>query len=355
MNNIAYMSRNTYKVVLLTILVFFFSQLSVQAFSGLGGNLSEKVVGFSGISSSMGKAIDFTNTYNMRFKDLHISSWKQNGLYTLNTIHMSGIYFDTVYVYSSDGDGGYINGGSGLDISGLFASKLWFIGNGGHGLRLLNITDPEFSLCSFDSNGMLGFRTDVVNYLHLENSFVGGNNATGLHLSDSYSPTIIGNTFDNNRNPGVAGGISINIEPACYRVIIGHNIIVHTLETSNIGVLIQNGATNVSVTGNDFRVTDGDPVQNNAPATAGIIIRDNTGYITENSGTATMLAGTGSISGLHGLAGTPTRIIASMTSNPGIATSVYCSANVTNYTISVSTNVTNGTTFDWRAWIGEGN
>ncbi len=74
-----------------------------------------------------------------------------------------------------------------------------------------------------------------------------------------------------------------------------------------------------------------------------------------SSGTATMLAGTGSIGVAHGLAKTPTRASATMTSNPGIATSTYVTYNSANVTISVSTNVTNQTTFDWRAVIGEGN
>ncbi len=75
-----------------------------------------------------------------------------------------------------------------------------------------------------------------------------------------------------------------------------------------------------------------------------------------NTGTATITAGNGSVVVSHGLATTPTRVFVTMSSNPGVATSVYTtSVGATSFTIAVSTNVTNSTTFDWRAIVGEGN
>lgn len=86
------------------------------------------------------------------------------------------------------------------------------------------------------------------------------------------------------------------------------------------------------------------------------LVNNNIGYVTENSGKATMLINTGAIVVSHGLATTPTRVMATMTSNPGLAVSTYISSdNSTSFTINTSSNVTSATTFDWRAWIGEGN
>ena len=86
------------------------------------------------------------------------------------------------------------------------------------------------------------------------------------------------------------------------------------------------------------------------------IIRGNNGYVTENSGVATILINTGSIVVNHGLATTPTRVIVTMTSNPGLAVSTWADTyGTTSFTIHTSSNVTSATTFDWRAWVGEGN
>ncbi len=75
-----------------------------------------------------------------------------------------------------------------------------------------------------------------------------------------------------------------------------------------------------------------------------------------NTGTATISAGNGSVVVTHGLVSIPTRVFVTMSSNPGVATSVYTtSVGATSFTIAVSTNVTNSTTFDWRAIVGEGN
>jgi hypothetical protein len=86
------------------------------------------------------------------------------------------------------------------------------------------------------------------------------------------------------------------------------------------------------------------------------IVRSNQGYVTENSGTATMLINTGSIVVSHGLATTPTRVQITATSNPGIADSFWADTyGATQFTIHATTNVTSATTFDWKAVIGEGN
>ena len=82
----------------------------------------------------------------------------------------------------------------------------------------------------------------------------------------------------------------------------------------------------------------------------------NYGYISENSGTATMLINNGSIVVNHGLATTPTRVQVTATSNPGLADSFWADTyGATSFTIHATTNVTSATTFDWRAVIGEGN
>jgi hypothetical protein len=83
-------------------------------------------------------------------------------------------------------------------------------------------------------------------------------------------------------------------------------------------------------------------------------IRGNIGYVTENSGTATIRAGTNSIIVAHGLVSTPTMVLVTMISNPSVAVSTYITnENTTDFSINISGNVSNDTSFYWRAVIGD--
>lgn len=74
----------------------------------------------------------------------------------------------------------------------------------------------------------------------------------------------------------------------------------------------------------------------------------------ENSGTTTMLINTGAIVVTHSLGIAPTRVIFTMTSNPGLAVSTWADTyNSDNFTIHTSSNVTSATTFDWKAQVGD--
>ena len=82
---------------------------------GIGTVIIEKMtLDGNKANNTAGRAIDFSDTYDMRFRDLHISSWKQNGLYSVNTARKCSIYIDAVLVYASGGDGVYIDGAAGI-------------------------------------------------------------------------------------------------------------------------------------------------------------------------------------------------------------------------------------------------
>jgi len=83
-----------------------------------------------------------------------------------------------------------------------------------------------------------------------------------------------------------------------------------------------------------------------------------TGYVTKNSGTATILSGSTTIQVTHGLATTPTGVQITPTANTTNPISFWWIDTLTsgNFTINVNTNPgASGATFDWRAVIGEGN
>jgi len=82
------------------------------------------------------------------------------------------------------------------------------------------------------------------------------------------------------------------------------------------------------------------------------IVKWNEGYVTENSGTATLLNGTTSITVSHGLDTTPTNIQITPTSSLGLASEFWVSTvTSTSFTINVDTNPNQDVTFNWRAEV----
>ncbi len=207
-------------------------------------------------NNASGNAIDFTNTYNMRFRDLHIASWKENGLYALNTAAYPLYFFDTVYSYANDGSGFYLDGGAGLGSVGLFATKLAVGSNGSTGIVIKDIGDIHLSQSMADSNGT-GAGTAGVHLLTvgngvLDNMYVGGNNTDGIHVQTSHDIVISNSTIEENRNPGVGGGTGVKIFADSYRVSVLGNRIKEQHELSDLGVWIVTGATDITVSNNTF-------------------------------------------------------------------------------------------------------
>jgi len=80
---------------------------------------------------------------------------------------------------------------------------------------------------------------------------------------------------------------------------------------------------------------------------ANSVVRDNFGYVTENSGTATIANGNTSVSVAHGLAGTPTLVTLGATHSE-VADAVW-SADATNITITVPSAVSADRKVSWYA------
>jgi parallel beta-helix repeat protein len=79
------------------------------------------------------------------------------------------------------------------------------------------------------------------------------------------------------------------------------------------------------------------------------VIKHNRGYVTENSGIATILSGQTSVTVAHGLVATPSKVVVTPRGNIG---SVWVSArNATNITISCSSAPTTNTMVDWYAEV----
>jgi hypothetical protein len=151
----------------------------------------------------------------------------------------------------------------------------------------------------------------------------------------------------------VAGGVGIKLSTdvspptgSIQRTRIKNNVIFGGTETDT-GILIDSIASDTYIEGNDLS----DAALNTKISNAGVntIMRRNRGYVTENSGTATIPSGQTSVTVAHGLAATPTKVIVTPRGNIG---AVWVSArNATSITISCSTAPTADTIVDWYAEV----
>ena len=121
---------------------------------------------------------------------------------------------------------------------------------------------------------------------------------------------------------------------------------------NNIGIVMTN-INNTIITGNLFEAV----TTKISGSGTGNKIHDNKGYVTENSGTATVLNTTTSIAVAHGLAATPTRIQITPRENPTNAVSFWWvdTVDAANFTINVNADPgASNLDFDWHAQVGEG-
>lgn len=115
------------------------------------------------------------------------------------------------------------------------------------------------------------------------------------------------------------------------------------------------GVTGAVVKDNDLRNNATGAISDSGTSTA---IKQNQGYVTEISGSATVPNTATSVVVTHGLATTPTRVQITPRENPSNAITFWWvdTLTTTQFTINVDADPgASGLDFDWRAVIGEGN
>ena len=227
---------------------------------------------------------------------------------------------DTNYAY-----GAYIGSGLGSQYDIIALNN----GTGGTyaGIRVINeVTETPGSLTI---NAISSYNTgDNLELVHLATSTVSGvftNSANGSGIS-------------------CAAGVDKNVFAS-----------IRARSNALYGISFASGANANVFVGNDVGDNTTGSVSNAGTAN---IIRNNRGYVTENSGTATVLNTTTSIVVNHGLATTPTRVQITPRENPTNAVSFWWVGTLTTTQFTINVNADPGASnldFDWRAVVGEGN
>lgn len=255
----------------------------------------------------------------------------------------------------------------------------------GQGVNIQSCDENWFIACDFEFLGGSGSNSialyDQAGLQHIIScNFVGGtNNCIGIRVQNAKDTRIIGCTFDGvsgdsvfiagNKcivsgnefsSPGDQGNIAasgVHLEYNTHYNIISSN----SLETSAIAGKTRSLIREESTGGSGSNLITGNSLSTNAAPTiallesagAGTILRNNIGWVTESTGTATVANGTTNIVVSHGLSITPTaqQITLTPTNNLGTAAKYWVSAlTSTQFTINVDVSPGATTaTFGWSA------
>lgn len=265
----------------------------------------------------------------------------------------AGIYFDSDAADNTITNCVFLQNQDGLltTQSGISVSSATFVSNTRYGAYLNNAgSRSRFVGCRFQQNANHG--------IILDSASTGFSDISITGCSFNTNGTATNNTYDHI----ILTGLSSN---AISRVVItGCNFLYNSglsANKSRYAINLSNGASqHTNVSSNSFGPSTHwgtVAVNNNGSGTNKPIVMTNAGWITENSGTATVAAGgPTSIVVAHGLSVTPSAkdIVVSPTNSMGAATKFWVNTiGAVNFTINVdvSPGASTTATFAWQAKI----
>lgn len=161
--------------------------------------------------------------------------------------------------------------------------------------------------------------------------------------------------FIRNNGSGASGGHGVallNIDNATISSATIHN---NGSASRGYGIYTTVGVNDFTIQTNQFFSNGQGPVfAPNTDLTS--IYRDNFGYVTENSGFATLPSGSATVDVLHGLSDVPTNVLLSFAGAQDANAYVYTAPSswtTTKFTVTYSTTATANRDFSWRATRGQ--
>lgn len=304
-----------------------------------------------GMESSILSLIDNANTHMFHFDGastvpfLEIKNLKLYGNRDHNDPASNG-----VYVQSTPPDGVITNlllekvkverfRNTGVQLYGpnLVLDKVVLEGNA-EGLFASISASGQNGNCKFIANS-IGATLGGAGIQTLTRCVFKSNTARGLSLSGASGCVVAGSLFEGNP-------IAVVLENSAADNLFVANQFLNSA-TYDVEVPFSAGGGNAFM--NNF-------ITGSIHNLMSALFRDNRGYITENSGTATIVSGDTSVVVTHGLAKTPTGVQVTPTLLSNANKFWVTNKTSTQFTINVDGDPGEGTAkFDWRAVAGEGN
>jgi len=309
-------------------------------------------------NQSAGSGIHLKGVESAKVRSVTVTDAKVHGIHSEGAVARHSVYFQLSdsYVHDNLKSGVYLDNYS----YGALISKNVLAGNGSGAdegnLRMYFNSDHTVTGNLFDV-GSYGIKASTVSLVTVSGNTFLNQQRDAIFAYDGGVGntvwTITGNTLVSPSNGSAASYNGIRGDFA-YSVFSNNNIYA-AVNALDRGIKELAGSDHNSIIGNVFQGTMNSGVYN---VGANDIVRDNLGYVTENSGLATVANGTTSIAVTHGLSNTPTRVQITPAENPTNAVSFWWVDGLGATQFTIHTNADPGASnldFHWRAVYGEGN
>jgi len=324
--------------------------------------------------------------YRWFIHDCYFEKWVWN---CTAIFYHSSIHDNHMVLGAGQGGGIYLPAGK---YDRLYSNYISFMGDGASGIYIQDCTEVACYANSLEQPTNT-YKAYGITVDDSERIAIFGNNISGAGLagvdiyshggSGSFSIGVVNNTF-------YLTGLGVDTPDACVSLGIRNDIAVNdiliannsayychslvdvgatgknianskivvkdnTLDVGTVGFRLYGNNYDVTMKDNEFSNLSGSPVIE----TGTVRFRGNIGYVTENSGTATIANGDTTVKVAHGLAVAPTRVQLTCTgwgnASKASVTSKDSDSDGTKFTITVDADPGASTaTFDWRAIVTEG-
>jgi parallel beta-helix repeat protein len=288
------------------------------------------------------------SVHDIRFNGnaANITAWMISGIWMgSGTGSYIGMYIDISGNYFEEFDFAMWSDG-GSSLFNIHDNMICPITNG-RGIALHNSPSKSIVANNIIANATYinqGIFLDSVDGVIVTGNYIQGASVNGIEIYDSVNYCIISNNVIQN---GTGRAITMH-DKGSEESSINFNVIQGNI-FSNItqGIATTAYVRNTSIINNTFYNCT-TPMNNMGSNT---LIKNNIGYITENTGTATITAPATTVDVTHGLAAAPTRVLLSPTTATAGKQYYVSAKDATTFTITIDSAAEADISFDWQAVI----
>ncbi len=234
--------------------------------------------------------------------------------------------------------------------------KRWGIKQVGESVALLSIDNLWVASCGTDDDGsggiIIGGGTTVIPVVSISGSpYIYNNVGPGIELDGGFVTIDGGQIYFNGRSTSGGHGIVFGATLPQFFSVSGTDISYNGNVTKGYGIEIPASLNNFNIIGSTFHNNGQGGIINGAGFGPTKIIQSCIGYVTQNSGVATVPLGVNSYDVTHGMSVAPQVIELTPLGQP--ETGVWSAGNVTTslFTIFVGATTTLQRQFFWRASV----
>jgi hypothetical protein len=234
--------------------------------------------------------------------------------------------------------------------------KKWGLKQVGESVALLIMDNPWAASCGTDDDGsggiIIGGGTTIIPVVSISGSpYIYNNVGPGIELDGGFVTIDGGQIYFNGQSASGGHGIVFGATLPPFFSVGGTDISYNGNATKGYGIQIPAALDNFNVTGVSFHNNGQGAISNASGNSSTKVIQSNFGYVTQNSGTATITGTVTSFVVTHGMSATPQVILLTPLGQPEAGAWYAGNITSTQFTIFVGATTTGTREFFWRASV----